>query len=96
MAIRLCPLKRLTHDFQLRDDVNQMWSLQTAAQDGAQHGPGLDVASGQLCPSGRTGRDGDTLGSGLAEGVFIVCLLWRGISGCFVLCGEPGGGDRLV
>lgn len=84
LALRPCPLKRLTHDFQLRGDVNQMWSLQMAAQDGIQHGEGLEVASGQLCSSDRIGRDGDTLGSGLAEDVFTVCLFW----GVFVIVRE--------
>lgn len=77
-------MKRLTHDSQLWGDVNQMWSLQMAAQDGTQHGEGLEVASGQLCSSGRIGRDGDTLGSGLAEDVFTVCLFW----GVFVIVRE--------
>lgn len=95
-AIRPCPLKCLTHDFQLWDDVNQMWSLQTAAQDGAQRGWGLDVAPRQLCPSGRTGRDGDTLGSGLADGVFTVCLLLGDISGRLSSWGEQSRGDGLV
>lgn len=51
-----------------------MWSLQTAAWDRAQHRLVLEVTSGQLCPPGRVGRDGDTLGSGLAKGIFTMCL----------------------
>ena len=81
--MRPCPLKRLTQDFQLWDDVNQMWSLQMAAWDRAQPGRGLEVALGQLCPSGRMGWGGDASGSGLAEGVFTLCLFWgasRGVS----------------
>lgn len=73
-----------------------MWSFQMAAQDGAQHGRGLEVAWGQLCPSDRMDRDGDTLGSGLAEGIFTVCLLWGGIWGCFLLWREPGEEEGLI
>lgn len=40
-ALRLHPWKCLTGDFQLGDDVNQMWPLQRATQGGTHHGGGL-------------------------------------------------------
>lgn len=86
-TIRPCPLKRLTHDFQLRDDVNQMWSLQTAARDRAQHGRGLEVAPGRA-------EMGTPWGLGW-PGAFLPCVCFGGgITGCLSSWGEPGRGGR--